>query len=157
MRYKRSAHAQYQRDVAKILITAWQDRVAISKAQEDLQIAFLVSLRFWMPRSKNPERKGQFDRRDLDNMIKILLDACFNTYLSIDDSRVWDIALSKRPLPPSEAGKVLLSINSMNICDLEQQGENGIEPLSSDTRRARHRQADGSFPSTKRLQYPIRG
>jgi Holliday junction resolvase RusA-like endonuclease len=74
-----------------------------------------------------------FKRRDIDNLLKVVLDTLVNEFLQSDDRYVTQLLVSKRPLETGEAAFLAVSV----ALDSE-------EPLNGDART-------GAKPATKKV------
>lgn len=88
-RYKLPSVTQYQQEAMYTLRSAWQDRAQIDVARAAADITLYASIHAWMP-------PATYEKRDTDNLAKIVIDTIMNCYLQIDDSRITDLYICKR-------------------------------------------------------------
>ncbi len=109
-RYKLPKVVTYQEMCILLLSRSEQDKGHIEQARDNGAM-LAVSMDISLPRGKRG--KGPYERRDLDNMSKIVLDTVLNLYLAIDDSRVSDLRLSKHALLPDAAASLQIRVDTI--------------------------------------------
>lgn len=109
-RFKLPEVVTYQEVCILLLSQARQDKGHIEQTRDD-ESMLAVSMNVYLPRGKRG--KGPYERRDLDNMSKIVLDTVLNLYLAIDDSRVTDLRLSKHALLPDAAASLQIQVSAI--------------------------------------------
>ena len=96
---------QWKRDAVLCLHAAYQDIAHIETCRHN-DVPLYLSLLAYLPAKR-------LTVRDDDNFIKVARDLVLNTYLAIDDVRVYDTHVSKRLCPPDTEPSLLVSVYQM--------------------------------------------
>lgn len=102
-----SEAARAWRDSAVLILRSantWKDDDAIERARSS-QSMLAFHIQAFIPSSR-------ILRRDIDNMAKLCQDTVMRT-LGIDDRHIFDLHISKRPLPQKQAAFILVALSEL--------------------------------------------
>lgn len=113
-RYKLPRVRQYEQDCLLLLTQAWQDAARIDAARS-ANSPIRVDVRAYLkPQLLMTSRGG-----DVDNMLKSTLDIVMKMYLGIDDAKVIDLYVSKRPT--TSVVSMVIEVNDMEELPHDEQ------------------------------------